>query len=110
LGGEWFLEITPTYHFTKDGETPDRYREHRLAKIKRIEKNAAVFANVLFWARFIAIPDELFRKGNELVHFTDALDFDVDFGVNDDEWKSQAEDAEKAELTAEGSTELLLGL
>lgn len=110
IAGNWFLEITPTYHFTKDGEEPDPYREERLSKIKRIEKNAAVFANVLFWGRFIESPDDLFRKGNEFVHFTELVGFPVGFGVNDSEWASQAEEAEKTELEAEGGAELLLRL
>lgn len=110
IAGEWFLEITPTYHFTKDGEKPDSYREERLSKIKRIEKNAAVFANTLFWGRFIQSPDDLFRKGNEFIHFSELVGFTVGFGVSDGDWASQAEEEEKSELEAEGGAELVLRL
>jgi hypothetical protein len=110
LGGQWFLEVTPTYHFTRDGQVPDRYREDRLSTIKRIEKNAAVFANTLFWQRFIVGTEDLFRKGNEFIHLADPLDFRVGFGVNDDEWKTQAEEEEKAEFQEEGGAELVLNL
>jgi hypothetical protein len=110
LAGQWFLEVTPTYHFTRDGQEPDRYREERLSTIKRIEKNAAVFASTLFWQRFIAGAEDLFRKGNEFISFAEALDFPVGFGVNDDEWKSQAEGEEKVDLEEEGGAELLLNL
>jgi len=110
FGGQWFLEITPTYHFTKDGQKPDSYGEDRLSKIKRIEKNAAVFASVLFWARFICTPDDFFRKGNEFAHFADLMDFPVEFGVNDEDWKNRAEDEEIADLEQEGGADLLLKL
>jgi hypothetical protein len=110
FAGQWYLEITPTYHFTKDGTAADRYREERLSKIKRIEKNAAVVANVLFWGRFINPSDDLFRKGNEFIQLGDLRDFDVDFGLNDELWRNKAEDDEKAELEEEGGDKLLLAL
>lgn len=110
VAGNWFLEITPTYHYTKDGEKPDPYREERLSKIKRIEKNAAVFASLLFWGRFIESTDDLFRKGNEFIRFSELVEFRVEFGVNDGDWASQAEPEEQRELEAEGGAELLLKL
>lgn len=110
FGGQWYLEITPTYHFTKDGKERDPYGEDRLSKIKRIEKNAAVFGNTLFWGRFISSPDDLFRKGNEFIQFSDLVDAVVGFGVSDEDWKRQAEPDEQAELAQEGGAELLLRL
>jgi hypothetical protein len=110
FAGQWYLEITPTYHFTRDGVELDGYREERLSGIKRIEKNAAVFSSVLFWSRFVSSSDELFRKGNEFIQFTDLREFSVDFGVNDDEWKNRAEEDERRELEQEGGRELLLEL
>lgn len=50
LGGEWFLEITPTYRFTTDGRTKFWLHEHRLSGIKRIEGNRAVLSQVLLWS------------------------------------------------------------
>ena len=39
---EWYLEISPTYHFTIDGERESLYASEYIAGIKRLERNPAV--------------------------------------------------------------------
>ncbi len=50
FGDDWYLEITPTYYFTRDGWRLDRFYEDRLKKIKEQEKNPAVRGQVVMWA------------------------------------------------------------
>jgi hypothetical protein len=46
IGGKWFLEINPTYHYTTNGHEPHPFREEYLSKIKAIEGNNAVAGGV----------------------------------------------------------------
>jgi hypothetical protein len=45
-GDDWYLEITPTYHFTLDGNVEDRFASGHRAGIKRIERHADFRRNV----------------------------------------------------------------
>jgi nucleoside phosphorylase len=56
LGGEWHLEITPTYRFTYNGKDLDRYHENRLSGIKRFERNRSVLSQLLLWQAVLRAP------------------------------------------------------
>ena len=49
FGGQWYLEITPTYVFTWDGRRLYRFHEEWLSRIKQIEKNRAVLSALALW-------------------------------------------------------------
>lgn len=54
LDGEWFAEITPSYHFTQNGYTLSRYFEERLSGIKMIERqNKVHLRQVRLWAEVL---------------------------------------------------------
>ncbi len=107
FGGTWFLEITPTYHFTADGKIASKFRESYLSGIKRIEKHVAVAGNVFFWAHFLT-ECELFSKTSPFITFAELLEFPVDFGIRDDDWVAKAEDEEKEFLQQPDIAELPL--
>jgi hypothetical protein len=107
LGGTWFLEITPTYHFTSDGRMPSKYRESYLSGIKRIEKHVAVAGNVFFWAHFLTERD-LFSKTSPFITFAELLEFPVEFGIRDEDWVAKAEEDEKELLQEAENAELPL--
>ncbi|MEY2584528.1 MAG: hypothetical protein QOD80_554 [Verrucomicrobiota bacterium] len=106
FAGQWYLEITPTYHFTSDGKKPSRYRESYLSGIKRIEKHVAVRLNLEFWASFLTAQD-LFAPP-AFMSFTDLLDFQTDFGIPEEDWLSKADDEEKARLVEPPEVQTLL--
>jgi nucleoside phosphorylase len=56
LGGQWYLEITPTYRFTHDGKALDRFHERKLSGIKRIERNRSVLSQLLVWQAVLRAP------------------------------------------------------
>ncbi|MBV8834232.1 MAG: hypothetical protein JOZ62_17860 [Acidobacteriaceae bacterium] len=56
LGGDWYLEITPTYRFTRNGKDLDRYHEERLSGIKRFERNRSVLSQLLLWQAVLRAP------------------------------------------------------
>lgn len=100
LGGDWYLEITPTYHFTWNGRDLDNLHEERLAGIKRLERNPAVLALVLMWAEYLSQPDDLYRHYPFLT-FGELASFEVDVGINDRAWLDVEDDDEKQTLSDE---------
>ena len=57
MDGNWFLQITPTYRFTKDGYRDSRFSADALSGIKRLENNQAVHGQVVMWAEFLQRGD-----------------------------------------------------
>lgn len=56
LGGDWYMEINPTYRYTRDGKELDRFHERRLAGIKRLERNRSVLSQLLVWQAMLRAP------------------------------------------------------
>lgn len=55
-GRQWYLEITPTYRFTRNGRDLDRFHESRLSGIKRLERNRSVLSQLLVWQAVLRAP------------------------------------------------------
>jgi hypothetical protein len=91
--GEWFLEVTPTYRFTHDGEQLDRFHESRLKKIKEIEGNRAVLSCVLFWADFLQPETGLFAAAQPPIVFGELKTINAGIGIDDNSWKQNDPDA-----------------
>jgi hypothetical protein len=94
LGGEWFAEITPTYHFTDDGKNPDKWSGERLKKIKELENNAAVMGQFVMWRHFLTShgAGDLYADRYPFLSFSQADSLALEVGVPDDLWKSQEAD------------------
>jgi hypothetical protein len=88
LDGQWCLEITPTYRFTRDGFELERFHEDRLKGIKRLEGNRAVLSCVLFWADYLRPNKNLFTQDAPPIQFGNLLTFDSAVGINDKQWLS----------------------
>lgn len=109
IESNWFLEITPTYFFTRDGYTRDKYDYDHLAGIKRIEKNSAVFGQLIMWAEYLSTPSQgdLFLVRYPFLAFDRLEKFDVEIGVNDSIWISN-EDSEIVDSIEDAVNELPL--
>jgi hypothetical protein len=92
--GQWFLEVTPTYHYTADGLRQDRWSAERLAGIKKLERNPAILHQVLFWAKYLRGPrmGSLFGKDCDLLRFGELVCLGADSGVPDADWLPKEED------------------
>ena len=104
---KWYLELTPTYRFTRDGFELDRFHEEGLRGIKRIEGNRAVLSGVLFWADYLRHDNTLFAKVAEPIQFGHLMTFDATSGINDADWSSNNAESED-ESGALSDTFLLL--
>ena len=85
---EWYLEITPTYRFTVDGYTLDRFHEERLKGIKRLEGNRAVLSCILFWADFLRPKRGLFHTSEVALQFGELRSVPCQVGIVDRAWLS----------------------
>lgn len=86
LDENWYLEITPTYRFTKDGFELDRFHDDRLRGIKRMEGNRAVLSSVMFWADYIRRGGGLFETAPQSIEFEELVTFDALLGIDDSQW------------------------
>lgn len=94
IAGNWLAEITPTYHFTYNGQDIDAYAGERLKKIKEIENNAAVMGQFVMWRDFLTThrTEDLLTQQYPFLSFREMDAFDIDVCVADDLWKSQESD------------------
>ncbi len=101
----WFLEITPTYHFTRNGYEPlsDEYYSERLKGIKKLEKNPALLGQLLMWASYLHKHDTgLFPADDyQFLKLGDLQTFPVDLGINEAEWLKREEDKSLEESVSE---------
>lgn len=86
FGGDWYLEITPTYYFTWDGRRLDRFYEEKLKKIKEQEKNPAVRGQVVMWAEYLSRDGNLFEPQYPMLSFEELLRFEVEASLDDTAW------------------------
>ncbi|MGY6251424.1 DUF4365 domain-containing protein [Bosea thiooxidans] len=96
LGERWYAEITPTYHFTRDGYKPDPWAGEHLKKIKEFENNAAVMGQFVMWRYFLTHQGaaDLYAESYPFLTFASLEPLALDVGVPDGLWKSQEADPE----------------
>ncbi|MBF9052045.1 DUF4365 domain-containing protein [Roseobacter sp. HKCCD9010] len=66
IGQHWFLVVEPTYFFTHDGFRWHQRAEALLSGKKRLEKNSAIWGQVLMWQHLLCKADE--RDIDDLFH------------------------------------------
>ena len=111
LGDEWYLEITPTYHFTSDGYKEDMFRAERLKGIKRLERNPAVLGQLLMWADYLRKPiQSLFSSEYSFLSFGELATVDTSTSLPDDVWYHAEESGEANNMRAIANQLRLLGL
>lgn len=93
--GKWFLEVTPTYFFTKDGTKQSRYHADWLMGMKMLEKNGAVKGQLVMWADVLRKMPGLFDGGYPHLAIGEPLTFKMACGVDDDAWISGGDGSDK---------------
>lgn len=105
--GNWYLEINPTYHFTRDGERESLYSSEYLATIKRLERNGAVKGLVEHWGQYLAQhqSDTLFGAADRRIEFGPLATVTVDASIDERAWivPKEVEHGDVALFTEEGA-------
>lgn len=89
--GTWYLEITPTYHFTRDGRWPSAFYEDKLTGIKQLETNQALLGQTVMWAEYLSRDGGLFEPQYPLLGFGELAKFDLAAGIDEDVWRRDDE-------------------
>lgn len=111
ISNEWYLEITPTYHFTSNGYDEDMFRAQRLQGIKRLERNPAVIGHLLMWADYLRRSTRsLFSSEYPFLAFGNLATAEIRTGLPDDIWYQAEEDNEQQSMSAKDNQLGLLGL
>lgn len=92
FGGEWFLEVTPTYRFTSDGKKKYRFHEDQLRGIKRLERNRAVLSQVIVWTDILCPEPSLFAEPRRLLRFEPGVRLRTTKSVPDELWSAPGDE------------------
>jgi hypothetical protein len=89
----WFLEITPTYVFTRDGREVHRRHEELLKGIKRLDRQIAVFSQLLLWEHLLVERQTtLFdRRRTSFLRFGDLAQVSLEVGPAEAAWRVKDE-------------------
>jgi hypothetical protein len=101
LDDAWYLEITPTYYFTRDGRYESILTADLLKGIKQLERNPAVLGQVFMWADYLSSPGDLFTPIYPFLGFGSLQTFDIAAGVDDDAWLGREEEGEAETVRSE---------
>jgi hypothetical protein len=62
---QWFLMVSPTYHFTTNGFTRHPHPDALLSGKKRLDNNASLRGQLIMWHRLLTMYDDL---GSGMLH------------------------------------------
>jgi hypothetical protein len=106
----WYLEITPHYRFTYDGNRETSFHESQLTRIKQKDWNANVLGQVVMWAEYLRGRPDLFTKAYPFLTFGSLVSFDINAGIDDNVWLKREEKG-RANVVSSSMEELpLFGL
>jgi len=94
IEGSWFLEINPTYRFSRDGWKDDLFAAERLKKIKEFEGNPGIFSNAFMWSEMLTstVADFWHREYPHL-SFGGLLSISASKGIPDEAWRSSSSES-----------------
>lgn len=84
--GVWYLEITPTYHFTRDGRWTAAFYEDNLSGIKQLETNQAVLGQTVMWAEYLSRDGNLLEPQYPMLRFDGLMTVELGAGIEDEAW------------------------
>jgi hypothetical protein len=94
-GDTWFLQINPSYHFTRDGHAISGLAADAMSGMKRLENNQAVHGQVVMWGELLR-RNTLFTSERQ-IEFDALLEFTLPCGVDDEAWLKKSGQADSDE-------------
>lgn len=92
LEGAWYCALTPDYYFSWDGRRESSFAASLLAKIKQIDRHAAVRQETQMWASILRREGNLIETPRaRLLQFGQFQTFTIDRGIDDNAWKRPAQ-------------------
>jgi len=95
VGNRWYLQLNPTYRFTKtDGKTIHPFAASLLSGIRRQDRSLAVANIIVMWSSYLS-QEDLFTRDSRLLGFGKLATFELPVGIDDKAWMSQEDDASR---------------
>lgn len=93
-GDQWYLEVTPTYHYTKDGLSEHPASETFLKGMKRRERHPAVWGLMRFWVDFLTREANFSNPDLEFpfIKLLPPPQLSLGVGIRDSAWEKVGED------------------
>ena len=91
IANDWYIYITPTYHYTRDGRELDRFGSDHLSGIKRFEYNDTVLAQFEMFQSYLVARGEtdLLDEGYPFLSLAPLEPIKVGFGIPEDTWDDE---------------------
>jgi len=99
--GTYYLEVDPTYYYTRDGRKKHRRWRDFIRNARIMEKQKEYLANLELWRNVLTRPSDLLREDYSFLKFRSYLEFSSPVSVADELWNP----APKEPQTAKGQTE-----
>lgn len=91
LGEQWYVALSPTFHFTHDGQREDKFGAERLSKKKRLDHNSSVAGQTIMWAEYLkSLYKPLYAEPFDL-EFGELATLEADFGIDEGLWQAPDE-------------------
>jgi hypothetical protein len=89
--GHWYMHVSPTYFYTANGWKKKHNADEFLSKMKRLEKNKAVFSQLRLWEQYLcdAGKADLVRCAYPHLAFGHLECVRIDRAVPDDLWRRE---------------------
>lgn len=94
MGGKYFLEIDPTYYYTRDGKNKYRRWQEFIQNARIMEKQKEYWSNLELWRRVLTQPSDLLREDYAFLKFKDFLEFSSPVSIPDSVWNPQTKKSE----------------
>lgn len=118
IGEEWFISISPTFHFTDNGSRPHRFAATLLSGKKRLDRNGSIRGQVMLWRYLLASQGEtsttdLFSHATDSVAGAPTLRFiplepiSMEAAVPEDAWVTTDPNAKRMRSDAESAPSML---
>lgn len=108
LDDEWYVALSPTYHYTSDGDALYWNYETLLKGSSLFDKNASVSGQTRMWMELLLEPQGPFGR-YPFLSFEAPKEFELPVGVPDDDWRGtdaepKVEDDSMPEPTSQPKT------
>jgi hypothetical protein len=98
IGGKYYLQVDPTYYFSRDGKEKHRKWEALIRAARILQKEQDYHNNLEVWREVLIAPPDLARAEYPFLRFNDYLHCTAPVSIQDDVWKPKAERAAISDL------------
>lgn len=86
IGGMYYLEIDPTYYYTRDGRKKYRHWQEFIRNARIMEKQKEYWSNLELWRRVLTHTGDLLHEDYAFLKFKDFLKFCAPVSIPDQVW------------------------